>query len=722
MRIAYLGVLTAVCATVCGAATAPATSTAGSSAMADNPFTRPSTLPFELPPFDRIHDSDYRPAFEAGMAEQLKQVAAIAKNPAPASFENTIVALEKSGQLRTRVEIVFANLNSCNTDDEMQKIDTEMSPRLTAQDDAILLDPALWARVDGLYQKRATLHLNPESLQLLSRYHTLFVRAGAQLQPQQQARLKEMNKELSTLSTRFKQNVLKATTDGAVVVDSVAELDGLSPEQIGAAAQAAEGRGLKGKWLIALQNTTNQPVLTQLTNRSLRERIYKASIGRGLSAPTDNTVVIAQLVKLRAERAALLGYESHAAYQLEDESAGNPAAVRDMISKVAPAALARAKEEAADIQALIDAQAKAAGKPSFTLQPWDWFFYSEQVRKARYSFDQAKVAPYFELDHVLKDGVFYAAHQLYGLSFKERKDLPVYQQDVRVFEVSDANGKPLALFIADYFARDNKQGGAWMSPYVQQSRLLHQKPVVANHLNIPKPQPGQPVLLTFDEVTTMFHEFGHAVHGMLSNVEYPLLSGTAVPRDFVEYPSQYNEMWAREPSVVEHYARNYQSGAPMPPELLAKVLAATTFNQGYATTEYISAALLDQAWHQITVAQAPRAQDVLGFEERALKASGLDYAPVPPRYHSTYFSHVFEGGYSAGYYAYLWSEVLARDTGQWMHAHGGLTRANGDYLREHILSRGRSEDPQVLFRNFYGSGPDIEPLLEYRGLAKASGG
>lgn len=689
--------------------------------MADNPFTRPSTLPFELPPFDRIHDSDYRPAFEAGMAEQLKQVAAIAKDPAPATFENTIVALEKSGQLRTRVEIVFSNLNACNTDDEMQKIDTEMSPRLTAQDDAILLDPALWARVDGLYQKRTTLHLDPESVQLLSRYHTLFVRAGAQLQPQQQARLKEMNKELSTLSTRFKQNVLKATTDGAVVVDNVTELDGLSPEQIGAAAQAAEGRGLKGKWLIALQNTTNQPVLTQLTNRSLRERIYKASISRGLSAPTDNTVVIAQLVKLRAERAALLGYESHAAYQLEDESAGTPAAVRDMISKVAPAALARAKEEAADIQALIDAQAKAAGKPSFTLQPWDWFFYSEQVRKARYSFDQAKVAPYFELDHVLKDGVFYAAHQLYGLSFKERKDLPVYQQDVRVFEVSDADGKPLALFLADYFARDNKQGGAWMSPYVQQSRLLHQKPVVANHLNIPKPQPGQPVLLTFDEVTTMFHEFGHAVHGMLSSVRYPLLSGTAVPRDFVEYPSQYNEMWAREPSVVEHYARNYQTGAPMPPELLAKVLAAQTFNQGYATTEYVAAALLDQAWHQITVAQAPRAQDVLGFEERALKASGLDYAPVPPRYHSTYFSHVFEGGYSAGYYAYLWSEVLARDTGQWFHTHGGLTRANGDYLREHILSRGRTEDPQVLFRNFYGHGPDIEPLLEYRGLAKAGG-
>jgi peptidyl-dipeptidase Dcp len=504
-----------------------------------------------------------------------------------------------------------------------------------------------------------------------------------------------------------------------VVVDNVADLDGLSKEQIGAAAQAATARGLTGKWLITLQNTTNQPVLAQLTNRALRERIYKASVSRATSGATDNTGVIAQLVKLRAERAALLGYPSHAAYQLEDESAGTPQAVSGMIGQVAPAALARAREEAADMQKLIDAQAKAAGTPSFTLQPWDWSFYAEQVRKARYAFDQASVAPYFELDHVLKDGVFYAAHQLYGLNFRERTDLPVYQQDVRVFEVSDADGKPLALFLADYFARDNKQGGAWMSGYVQQSRLLHQKPVVANHLNIPKPQAGQPVLLTFEEVITMFHEFGHAVHGMLSDVHYPLLSGTAVPRDFVEYPSQYNEMWAREPAVVAHYARHYQSGAPMPPELLAKVLAAQKFNQGYATTEYLEAALLDQAWHQITVAQAPPAQDVQAFEVAALKASGLDYPPVPPRYHSTYFAHIFESGYSAGYYAYLWSEVLARDTGQWFHTHGGLTRANGDYLRSHILSRGRSEDPQVLFREFYGGPPDIAPLLEYRGLTAA---
>jgi peptidyl-dipeptidase Dcp len=656
------------------------------------------------------------------MSEQLQEVKRIAANPEPPTFQNTIVALERSGQLLDRVRTTFSNLNACNTNTQMQQIDTEMAPKLTAQRDAIFLDAALWSRVNTLYNKRDSLNLDAESLQLLTRYHTLFVRAGAQLSPAQQARLRDLNKEISSLTTRFKQNVLKATAEGAVVVDNVADLDGLSKEHIGAAAQAAVSRGLAGKWLITLQNTTNQPVLAQLTNRALRERIYQASIARGTGGATDNTAVIAQLVKLRAERAALLGYPSHAAYQLEDESAGTPAAVSSMIGQVAPAALARAREEAAEMQKLIDAQAQAAGTPSFTLQPWDWSFYSEQVRKERYAFDQASVAPYFELDHVLKDGVFYAAHQLYGLNFRERTDLPVYQQDVRVFEVSDADGKPLALFLADYFARDNKQGGAWMSGYVQQSRLMHQKPVVANHLNIPKPQAGQPVLLTFDEVTTMFHEFGHAVHGMLSNVHYPLLSGTAVPRDFVEYPSQYNEMWAREPAVVAHYARHYQTGAPMPPELLEKVLAAQKFNQGYATTEYLEAALLDQAWHQITVEQAPPANDVQAFEVAALKASGLDYPPVPPRYHSTYFAHIFESGYSAGYYAYLWSEVLARDTGQWFHTHGGMTRANGDYLRTHILARGRSEDPQVLFREFYGRAPDIAPLLEYRGLAAASGG
>jgi len=690
--------------------------------MADNPFAAPSTQPFHLPPFDRIRDSDYRPAFEAGMAEQLRQVAAIAHNSEPPTFANTIVALERSGRSLERVETTFSNLNSCNSDPEMQQIDTEMAPLLAAQRDAIHLNPALWARVDELYNRRASLQLDAESLQLLTRYHTMFVRAGARLTPDQQARLKDLNKQISTLTTRFKHNVLKATAEGAVVVDDVAQLDGLSAQQIGAAAEAAATRGMQGMWLITLQNTTDQPVLAQLSNRELRERIYRESISRGLGGPTDNTAVIAELVRLRAERATLLGYPDHAAYQLADESAGTPEAVRDMIAQVAPAALARAHAEAADIQKLIDAQAAAAGSASFALQPWDWFYYTEKVRKERYDFDQAAVAPYFELDHVLKDGVFYAAHRLYGLNFRERHDLPVYQKDVRVFEVSDADGKPLALFLADYFARDNKQGGAWMSSYVRQSRLLERKPVVANHLNIPKPPHGQPVLLTFDEVTTMFHEFGHALHGMLSDVHYPLLSGTAVPRDFVEYPSQYNEMWAREPSVVAHYARHYQTGAPMPPELLAKVLAAQRFNQGYATTEYLEAAVLDQAWHQITVAEAPSAQQVPAFEQHALDASGLNYPPVPPRYHSTYFAHIFESGYSAGYYAYLWSEVLARDTGEWFHTHGGLTRANGDFLRTRVLSRGRSEDPQVQFRNFYGRAPDIAPLLEYRGLAGAGGG
>jgi peptidyl-dipeptidase Dcp len=699
-----------------------ATTTTGTSAMAENPFTRPSPLLFELPPFDRIHDSDYLPAYREGMRIQLEEVGAIANDPAAPTFDNTIVALERSGQLLNRVDTAFQLLNSCNTDDKMQAIDTEMAPKLAAHQDAILLNPGLWKRVDTLYQQRASLKLDPEQQQLLSRYHTLLVRAGAQLSATQQARLKEINQQLSTLTTQFKQNVLKATTDGAVVVDNVADLDGLSKEQIGAAQQAAEGRGLKGKWLITLQNTTNQPVLAQLTHRELRERIYQASIGRGLSGPTDNRALVSQIIKLRAERAKLLGYPTAAAYELADESAGNPKAVHQMIEQVAPAALARAHEEAADMQKLIDAQAKAAGRATFTLQPWDWFFYSEQVRKARYDFDQAQVAPYFELNRVLQDGVFYAAHQLYGLNFKERKDLPVYQQDVRVFEVTDGNGKPLALFLGDFFARDNKQGGAWMNSYVNQSRLLKQHPVVAIHLNIPKPQPGQPVLLTFDEVTGLFHESGHAIHGMLSSVEYPLLSGTNVPRDFVEYPSQYNEMWAREPVVVAHYARHYQTGAPMPPQLLERVIAAQRFNQGYATTEYLEAALIDQSWHDVTVAQVPGAQQVPAFEQSALKASGLDYPPVPPRYHTPYFSHIFDGGYAAGYYAYLWSEVLARDTGQWFHTHGGLTAANGAYLREHVLSRGRSEDPQVLFRDFYGRDPDIGPLLEYRGLKGTSGG
>ena len=685
--------------------------------MAQNPFRQPSTLPYALPPFDKIKDADYVPAFEAGMHEQREEVAAIAHNPQPATFENTVVALERTGQLLDRVHTVFSNLNASNTDPEMNRIDTEMAPKLAANSDAIFLDAALFARVDSLYQRRATLKLDPESLQLLERYHVMFVRAGAKLSDADKARLRSMNEQISSLMTQFRQNVLKSSKEGAVIVDNAADLDGYTPEQVGAAQRAAEARNLKGKWLIPLQNTTNQPPLARLNSRALRERIYKASIERSNGGAADNNAIIAKLVKLRAERAALLGYPNHAAYALEDESAGNPAAVREILAHIVPAALAAAKRDAAQMQKIIDQEAARNHTEPFKLQPWDWAYYAEALRKARYDFDESQVAPYFELDHVLHDGVFFAANKLYGLTFKERTDLPVYQPDVRVFEVFDSDGKPLALFLGDYFARDNKQGGAWMNNFVSQSRLFGLKPVVVNNLNIPKPTAGQPALLTFDEVTTLFHEFGHAIHGMLSNVHYPLLSGTAVPRDFVEFPSQYNEMWAREPVVVANFAKHYQTGQPMPQELLNKVLTAQKFNQGYATTEYLAAALVDQEWHLINASQAPKPEDVAAFEAAALKKNAIDYPDVPPRYHSDYFSHIFAGGYSSGYYAYLWSEVLARDTGKWMHDHGGLTRANGDYLRDKILSRGRSEDPQTQFRNFYGHDPDIGPLLEYRGLA-----
>jgi peptidyl-dipeptidase Dcp len=728
MSLVLLAILAATAPAAAPAAVAPgaralqgtAVSTnIGTKPMADNPFLQPSPLPYRLPPFDKIKDSDYLPAFEVGMREHRQEVAVIAHDPQAATFENTIVALERSGQLLERVNTVFSNLNASNSDPEMDKIDTRMTPKLTAHEDAILLDSALFARVESLFQHRATLKLDPESLQLLERYHVMFVRAGARLSDADKARLRTLNESISSLMTQFKQNVLKSSKEGAVVVDDVADLEGLSPEQIGAAERAAAARGLNGKYLITLQNTTNQPPLARLKNRALREKIYKASIERSNGGDADNNAAIAQIVKLRAERAKLLGYPNHAAYQLEDESAGTPTAVRDILTHLAPAALASAEHDAAQMQKIIDAEAARNHTKPFPLQPWDWAFYAEALRKARYDFDEAQVAPYFELDHVLHDGVFYAAQQLYGLTFKERKDLPVYQPDVRIFEVFDQDGAPLALFLADYFARDNKRGGAWMDNLVRQSALFGLRPVVTNTLNIPKPQAGRAALLSFDEVTTLFHEFGHAIHGMLSQVRYPLLSGTAVPRDFVEFPSQYNEMWAREPAVMANYAKHYQTGAPMPQALLNKVLTAQKFNQGYATTEYLAAALVDQEWHLINASQAPAAADVAAFEAAALRKNGIDYAQVQPRYHSEYFLHIFAGGYAAGYYAYLWSEVLARDTGQWMHEHGGLTRANGDYLRDRILSRGRSEDPQVMFKNFYGRAPDIGPLIEYRGLTMA---
>jgi peptidyl-dipeptidase Dcp len=697
---------------------APASSSAAIPAPAHvNPLLQASTLPYQYPPFDKIQDADFRPAFEEGMAAQRKEIDAIAHQAQAPTFDNTIVAMERSGQLLTRTSRIFNNLNASNTNDTMEKVETDMAPKLAAHQDAILLDPALFARVDALYQQRDKLGLDPESAQLLDRYERTFLRAGAKLADQDKATLKKINEELSSLTTQFRQNVLKATKNGAVVVDDVKELDGLSQEQIGAAAEAAKARGLEGKWVITLQNTTIQPPLEQMNNRALRERVFKASMARGVGGPEDTTSIIARIVELRAKKAALLGYPNYAAWSLAEETAGTTAAVNKMLGELAPAALAKAKQEAAELQKFIDAEAKAKKTKPFKLEPWDWAYYEAKVRKARFDLDDALVKPYFEMNRVLQDGVFYAAHELYGITFQERKDLPVYHPDVRVFEVREGNGTVIGLLLLDYFKRDNKQGGAWMDNFVDQSTLLDQRPVVTNNLNVPKAAAGQPALLTFDEVTTMFHEFGHALHGLLSASKYPLLSGTNVPPDFVEFPSQFNEMWTRDPKVIAHFAKHYVTGEPIPKALLDKVIASQGFGQGYATLEYLEAAMLDQSWHQIEPGKTPAADKVVAFDDQALAAAHVQYAPVPPRYHSTYFSHVFAGGYESAYYAYIWSEVLARDAGAWFNQRGGLTRANGDAFRAGILSRGRTQEPSVLFRTFYGKDPEIQPLLDYRGLS-----
>lgn len=682
-----------------------------------NPLMTASTLPLGYPPFDLIQDADFKPAFVAGMLEQRKEVDTIAGNPEPATFENTIVALERTGSLLIRVERAFSNLNSSNTDDTLQALEEEMAPLLAAHNDAIKMDAALFARIESLYMHRATLGLDSESLQLLLRYHASSVRAGARLADADKATLKQLNADLSTLSTQFEQNARKAMKDGGVVVETLVELDGLSEGEISAAAEAATARGLAGKWVITLQNTTIQPALAELKNRALRERIFNASTSRANGGEGDSTALIAKIVDLRARKAALLGYATFAAYALEDETAGTPAAVDSMLADLGKAALKKAKQEAADLQAIINKQAKASKTAPFALEPWDWAFYAEQDRKARFDFDGAQVKPYFEINHVINDGVFYAATQLYGITFTERKDLPTYNPTVQVYEVRNADGSVVGIMMMDYLQRESKQGGAWMSNYVDQAELLGQKPVIVNNLNIPPVAAGQPVLLTFDEVTTAFHEFGHALHGLFANTKYPLLSGTSTPPDFVEYPSQFNEMWASEPAVLANYAKHYQTGEAMPKALFDKVIAAQNYGGGYGALEYLEAAKIDMAWHDLAVGKTPDAAGVMAFEQAALKAAGMEFGPVPPRYHSPYFSHVFAGGgYEAGYYAYIWSEVLARDTGAWFHANGGLTRANGDLFRTKVLSRGRTVEPAALFQDFYGKPPDVGPLLEYRGL------
>ncbi|MBB5206638.1 M3 family metallopeptidase [Chiayiivirga flava] len=676
-----------------------------------NPFFDKSPLQFQYPPFDRIRDADYAPAFDRGMAEHLREIAAIADNAEPATFDNTIVALERSGQTLSRVSAVFFNLTGANTNDAMEAIQSEYAPKLSAHQDAIALDAKLFARVKALHDARETLGLDPESLRLLERYHTDFIRAGANLSDTDKERVKAINGRIATLQTDFSQNLLKENNASAVVVDSREQLAGLPDDAVAATVEQAKARKLDGKFVLALQNTSGQPALASLDNRALRETLMKASLNRAShGGEFDNRAIIAEIVKLRAERAALLGYADHASYVLEDQTAKTTRAVNDMLGGLAPAAVANARREAADMQAMIDRE-----KGGFQLAAWDWAYYAEKVRREKYAFDESELRPYFEMNHVLVDGVFHAATQLYGITFKERKDLPVYQADVRVFEVFDTDGSPLALFLVDWYARDNKRGGAWMNEYVSQSGLMGTRPVIGNHLNIPKPPAGEPTLLTYDEVTTAFHEFGHALHGMFSNVKYPRFAGTNVPLDFVEYPSQVNEMWASDPAILKNYAKHHETGEPLPQALLDKVLAAEKFNQGYATTEYLGAALLDQAYHQLPASQAPTADAILGFEAAALKKVGLDYAPVPPRYRTTYFSHIV-GGYAAGYYAYLWSEVLDAESVKWFEENGGLKRANGDHFRKTLLSRGGSADAMQLFRDFRGRDPQIGPLLERRGL------
>ncbi|MGH8291965.1 MAG: peptidyl-dipeptidase Dcp [Gammaproteobacteria bacterium] len=675
-----------------------------------NPFFAPSTLPFQAPEFSRIKDSDYLPAIEAGMKQQLAEVQSIADNPAPPTFENMLVALEKSGQLLTRVMRSFNLMTGANTDPTLQKTEEDVAPKLAANQDAIFLNAKLFERVESIYQERDKLKLDPESHRLIEYYYQQFVLAGARLSPADKARLKNLNEEDATLSAKFSNQLLAASNAAALVVSDKSKLAGLSQAQLDTAAADAKARGLDGKWLIPLQNTTQQPDLSVLTDRATREKLFEASWNRAeRGGPDDTRPTIARLAQVRAEEAKILGYPDYAAWALQTQMAKTPANVEAFLARLIPPAKRKAEEEAAEIQQVID---KDGGK--FKLEPWDWDFYGEQVRRQKYDLDSSEVKPYFQVWRVLQDGVFYAAHELYGVTFKQRHDLPVWQPDVRVFEVYAENGKPLGLFYADYFKRDNKSGGAWMDNLVYQSKLLHQLPVIYNVTNFSKPAPGQPALLSLDDVITMFHEFGHALNGFFADQEYPSLSGTATARDFVEYPSQFNEHWALYPKVLEHYAINYKTGQPMPKALLEKILKARGFNKGYDMTEMLAASELDMQWHTLP-ASAPE-QRVDEFELAALRKTGVYLPQVPTRYRSSYFLHIWSNGYAAGYYAYNWTQMLADDSYQWFLDHGGLTRANGQRYRDLILSRGNTEDYAQMFRAFYGSDPQIGPMLKFRYL------
>jgi peptidyl-dipeptidase Dcp len=675
----------------------------------ENPFALRSTLEYEMPDFSRINDESYLPAFYAGCAEQLHEVHEIIKQD-EVTFENTIVAMERSGQLLMRVLVVFYNKSSSDTTDRLDEIEEEIAPKLSAHTDAIRLNQKLFGRIKELYGKRDSLELSTEDAWLLERYYMDFTHAGAHLTDAQREELTNLNEELSKLETQFGKNLLTDTNDLGVVVDDIAELDGLSENEIAACAAAAKARGLEGKWLVGMVNFTGHPLLASMKNRSLRERVMKNSLIKGArNNDNDNRPVILKIVKLRAKRAELFGVKTHAEHVLQDRNAQNPENVHKMLKQIAPAAVRNARAEGADLQKAIDASGE-----SYTLDSWDWSIFTEAVRMEKYNLDTSAMRPYFELERVLHDGVFFAANKLFGISFKERKDIVTYHPDARAFEVFNEDGSKLALFIGDFYTRDSKRGGAWMNNLVDQNHLLGQLPVVVNNLNVPKPPAGQPTLLTYDEITTLFHEFGHTLHGMLSDVKYPRFSGTSVERDFVEFPSQVNEMWLTWPEVLDNYAIHYETGEKIPQEWVDNLKAASTFNEGHATTSYMAAAILDLAWHSLDADAT--VEDVEEFEAKAIEAYGLNYGPVPTRYRSTYFSHIFAGGYSAGYYGYIWSEVLDADTVDWFKENGGLTRANGDHFRKTLLSRGGSINSMQMFRNFRGRDATIEPLLKRRGL------
>jgi len=697
---------------VFGLATLPAAQAADAEFGPQNPFYATSTLPFEAPPFDKIKDSDYQPAIEAGMAEQLREMQAIADNSAPPAFDNTFIAMEKSGQLLSRATNAFFAVTAANTNPDLQKVRAAIAPKLAAHQDAILLDPKLFARVSAVYNQRNSLKLDPESLRLVVYEYDRFVHAGAKLSDAQKDELKKLNEQLATLSNEFSTKLLDATKAGALATTDKSALAGFGDAQIAAAAEAAKNRKTEG-YVIPLQNTTQQPDLVSLTDRVTRQTLFEHSWNRAEHGDANDTrELIAKIAQLRAQKAKLLGYPNFAAWKLEDQMAKTPDAVMNFLNQLTGPSTAKAALEEKDIQEVIDAQ-----KGGFQVQPWDWDFYAEQVRKAKYDLDQSQVKPYFELNNVLQNGVFYAANQLYGITFKERHDIPVYTEGVRVFEVFNADGTSLALFYCDYFKRDNKNGGAWMNSFVNQSKLMGTKPVVSNVANFAPPAPGEPALLTSDDVRTMFHEFGHALHGMFADTEYPTLSGTSTARDFVEFPSQFNEHWAIYPSIFQHYAKHYKTGEAMPADLVAKIQKSETFNKGYDMTELLAAAELDMNWHDLP-ADAPL-QKPDEFEKNALEKSKLWISYVPPRYRSSYFSHIWSsgsGGYSAGYYAYLWTQMLDDDAYQWFVEHGGLTRANGDRFRQMVLSRGNTEDLAQMYKAWRGKAPSIGPMLKYRGL------